>query len=423
MVITLPFLLLLWDYWPLERDRGGSRDSGNSLPLRSWTQLLIEKVPLLLLSAASAIITLQAQRSGGAVRSTAQFSFAVRMQSAVYAYSEYLWKMVWPARLAPMYPHPGNSLGAWQVGLSALVLLSLSLLVYGFRAHRYLTVGWLWFLGTLVPVIGLVQVGDAAMADRYAYIPLMGIFVMIAFGAADFAAQKRIGVVWQAIPAAGVLLLLALVTSRQIGYWQSSQDLWTHTLQVTQNNFVAEDNLGGALIAEGRPDEAFPHFEAAALINPRDPMSHNNLGVYLQTHGHTKEAMAQYQSTISLTSDPGLSAQAYANLGAAQRELGEDALAAQNFDKALRVNPNQANAWLGKGLLAEKQGKSSDAINYLWHAIELQPSGESYLALGKSLEQSGRKQEALEAYRQALKIAPGLAEAQHAADALSGREP
>ena len=423
MVITLPFVLLLWDYWPLQRVRGYVSSSRNPAAPRSWAQLVMEKVPLFLLSAASAIITLRAQQSGGAVRSTAQFSLAARMQTAIYAYSEYLWKMIWPARLAPMYPHPGNSLAAWQVGLSALVLLSISLVVYKFRVRRYLTVGWLWFLGTLVPVIGLVQVGDAAMADRYAYIPLMGIFVMISFSAADFAAAKSVAFAWQAIPAAVTLLLLALVTSVQIGYWRSSQDLWIHTLKVTQNNFVAEDNLGGTLVQEGKPDEAFPHFEAADAINPRDPMSHNNLGVYLQTHGRTKEAMAQYQTTISLTSDPGLSSQAYANLGAAQRELGEDGLAVQNFDEAIRLNPNQANAWFGKGLLAEKQGKSNDAINYLSRSVELQPTGEGYLELGKSLEQSGRRQEALEAYRQALKLVPDLAEAQHATDALTGHQP
>jgi tetratricopeptide (TPR) repeat protein len=421
MVITLPFVLLLWDYWPLERvGRSGSDDSAASHP---WSRLMLEKLPLFMLSAASAVITMQAQQAGGAVRSTAQFSLGVRLETAIYAYSEYLWKMVWPPGLAPLYPHPGDSLAAWRVALAALVLISITALVWRFRTRRYLLVGWLWFLGTLVPVIGLVQVGDAAMADRYAYIPLIGIFVMIGFGAADFAAAKDIGFVAQAVPAAAVLILLALAAHRQIGYWQSSRDLWTHALDVTQNNFVAEDNLGGALVLEGKPDEAFPHFEAAASINPRDPMSRSNIGTYLQIHGRIREAIAQYESAIALTSDSGLLAQAYANLGAAQRMLGEDEPARQSFDQALRLNPNQANAWLGLGLLEQKQGKLDVAIGDFSRSVDLQPTGESYFDLGRSLQQAGRGPEALDAYRKALKLSPDMAEAQQSADTLSVHKP
>jgi protein O-mannosyl-transferase len=423
MVITLPFVLLLWDYWPLERVRRSGFYSGDSKGSHTWPRLALEKLPLFALSAASAVITMHAQREGGAVRSTAQYSFAIRVENAICAYPMYLWKMVWPARLAPMYPHPGDALVAWQVALAALVLIAITAGVWRFRARRYLVVGWLWFLGTLVPVIGLVQVGEAAMADRYAYIPLMGVFVMIAFGTADLAAARDIGVVWQAIPAATVLILLALITHRQIGYWQSSHDLWVHALEVTQNNFVAEDNLGGALVLEGKADEAFPHFEAAARINPHDPMSRSNLGTYLQTHGRIAEAITQYKSAIALTSDAGLLAQAYANLGAAQRALEEDESARQSFAEALRLNPNQANAWLGMGLLAQKQGRLNEAINDFSRSVELQPTGERYLDLGRSLQRAGRVPEALDAYRQALKLSPQLAEAQQAVDALRQRQP
>jgi tetratricopeptide (TPR) repeat protein len=423
MVITLPFVLLLWDYWPLGRSQGadsGSSDSGASY---SWRRLALEKLPLFVLSAASAVITMQAQQAGGAVRSTAQFPLGVRLANAICAYSRYLWKMAWPARLAPLYPHPGDSLAAWQVALAALVLIAITLVVCRFRTRRYLLVGWLWFLGTLVPVIGLVQVGEAAMADRYAYIPLIGIFVMVAFGAADLAAENDVGLVWQAIPAVVVLLLLALITHRQIGYWRSSHDLWAHALEVTQNNFVAEDNLGGALVLEGKPDEAFPHFEAASKINPHDPMSRSNLGTYLQVHGHIPEAITQYESAIALTSDPGLLAQAYANLGAAQRALGEDEPARQSFEEALQLNPNQANAWLGIGRLAQKQGKLNEAIADLSRSVQLQATDEAYLDLGRSLHQAGRDPQALEAYRQALKLSPNLVEAQQAADALTRHQP
>ena len=423
MAVTLPFVLLIWDYWPLGRVRGGDSKFAHSMPAYSWVQLVIEKIPLFALSAASAVITVYAQRAGGAVRSIAQFSFGVRVENAICAYGMYLWKMVWPMRLALVYPHPGDSLAAWRVALFTLVLIGITAAVYRLRGRRYLAVGWLWFLGTLVPVIGLVQVGDAAMADRYAYIPLIGIFLMIAFGAADFAAARNIGVVWQAAPAITVTILLALLCHRQIGYWESSESVWAHALAVTQNNFIAEDNLGGALVMEGNADQAFPHFEAASRINPQDAMSRMNIGAYLQSHGHVDEAITQYKTAIGLTSDAGLRAQAYANLGGAQRTLGEDEAARQSFDEALQLNPIQASAWIGKGLLAQKQGRLDEAIDDLSRGVALQPTGEHYFDLGRSLQQAGRLPEAAGAYRRALRLSPNLTEAQQALDELSARQP
>jgi protein O-mannosyl-transferase len=417
MVITLPFVLLLVDYWPLERAQTTREEAKlNPAPL-SWSRLVLEKIPLLALSAASAIITMYAQQAGGAMRSTEQFPFAVRVGNAIYAYAMYLWKMIWPAHLAPLYPHPGDSLAAWQIALAGLVLAGVTALTLKFRARRYLLAGWLWFLGTLVPVIGLVQVGDAAMADRYAYIPLIGIFVMIAFGVSD-CAQSRPFRLSAAISAAAILAALAFMTYRQIGYWQSNTDLWSHALAVTHNNFIAEDNLGGALILEGEEEAAYPHFEAASRINPRDPMSRSNLGTYYQTHHRLPEAIEQYQAAIALTSDPSLLAQTYANLGAAQASLGEDDEAQQSLEQSLRLNPNQFNALLSQGLLARTLGRFDDAIRDISRSIDLQPSAEAYLELGRTLAQSGRTADALDAYQQALKISPDFTEAQQAAAAL-----
>jgi Flp pilus assembly protein TadD len=401
MVITLPFVLLLLDYWPLAR-------------VRSWSRLALEKLPLLALSAGSAAITMRAQQAGGAVRSTV---FTARLANALYAYAMYLWKMVWPVRLAPMYPHPGGALSGWQVVLAAIVLIAITAAVRKFRERRYLLTGWLWFLGTLVPVIGLVQVGDAAMADRYAYLPLIGIFVMIGFGLADLTERLKPGV-WPAVPAAIVLIALAVVTHRQIDYWQSNTELWTHTLAVTQNNFVAEDNLGGALILDGREDEAQLHFAAAARINSSDAMSRSNLGTYFQTHNQPRQAVVEYESAVGLTSDPGLLAQTYANLGAAYRALGEDVHAHESFMNALRLNPNQSSAWLGLGLLARKEGNLTEAVSDLSRSLELQPTAQGYFELGQTLAQSGRVPEALDSYRRALQLAPDFTEAQKAVDAL-----
>jgi len=429
MVITLPFVLLLLDYWPLRRAnpapdecvRGYVFCSGANGAGNSWTRLVLEKFPLLVFSVASAVITMHVQHAGGAMRTASEFSVSVRVENAIYAYALYLWKMLWPLKLAPLYPHPGNSLAVWKVVVAAVVLTAITSFVLKFRNERFLPVGWFWFLGTLVPVIGLVQVGEAAMADRYAYIPLIGIFVAIAFGAADWAEKNN----WStrfSIAAVVIIVALSALTHRQIGYWQSSVELWAHTLQVTNNNFVAEDNLGGALILEGREEEARPHFAAAARINSRDPMSHSNLGSYDLTHNQVGEAIDQFNTAIGLTADPGLLAQAYANLGAAQRTLGEDEQARASFERALALNPEQFNAWLGLGLLAQRHGRFDEAASDLKRSVMARPTAEAYLELGHTYAQTGRTFEAVDAYQRALKIAPEFAPAQQALAALQNQK-
>jgi len=384
-------------------------------------KLLVEKVPLLALSVASSVITMQAQQTGGAVRSTAQFSLGIRLENAVVAYAMYLWKMFWPSHLAPIYPHPGDSLAAWQVAISVFVLLAVTGLVVAYSSKRYLLTGWLWFLGTLVPVIGLVQVGDQAMADRYAYIPLIGIFVMIAWSAADLADSRHLGIAARMIPAACILLALSVATHRQLAYWSSNYNLWTRALAVTDKNFIAQDNLGGALLLLDKPDEAYAHFQAAADINPLDPMSRSNLGAYLQQRGRLDEAIKLEKRVIELTFDPGLLAATYANLGTAYRTLGADQQARESYDQALRLNSSQANAYLGLGELLEKQNKLNEAIENYSRSVELRGTDKGFLLLGHALESVGRPVEALAAYQQALKLSPDLAEAQRAVDALAAK--
>jgi len=418
MVVTLPFVLLLLDYWPLGRMEGNQSGTRQT---KSWpfAKLLAEKLPLLVLSIGSAIITIQAQQAGGAMRSTSQFSLGVRIENALVAYASYLWKMIWPSHLAPIYPHPGDSLAAWQVDLSAMLLLTVTALVWTGRSNRYLVTGWLWFLGTLVPVIGLVQVGDQAMADRYAYVPLIGIFIIISWGAADLVDSRRIGTVARIIPAGCALLALASVTHRQIGYWSSNYDLWTHTLAMTDRNFIAHDNLGGALLSLGKPEQAYAQFQAAADISPRDPMSRANLGAYLQEHGNLSGAIQQYKRVIELTSDAGLLSGAYANLGTAYRVMGDDQKARESYDQSLQLNASQYNAYLGLGQLLEKQNKLDEAISDYSHSVELHPSDIALVILGHALEKAGRRKEAMAAYQQALKLSPDMPDAQRAMDTLS----
>jgi len=423
MIVTLPFVLLLLDYWPLNRIAGLNSRPNSDHDLEAAQQspgkLVLEKLPLFALAAASAMITMHAQQAAGAV-GVLPYPVSVRLPNAIVSYALYVWKALWATGLAPLYPHPGAGLALWKVVAGAVFLLAASALVWrARRTHAYLLVGWLWFLGTLVPVIGIVQVGNQAMADRYAYIPLLGIFTMLIFGAADLAAARKLAPAWTIAPALCLLAALAFAGYRQIGYWQSSLDLWSHALAITQNNFVAENSVGGALVDLGRTDEAYPHFVRAAQIQPGDPVAHCNIGAYLHQHGHVVEAVGEYELAIRLTVDTRLRATTYANLGAAYKDLGDLPKSQAAFEQALKLNPNQFNAWLGLGLLAEQQGRPAEAIPDFQHSLQLRPTAEGYSHLGRALILTGHPQDALVAYQAALQLDPNLAEAQRAAAALS----
>jgi protein O-mannosyl-transferase len=414
MVITLPFVLLLLDYWPLRRIHSPSEEptaSQNGLGM-----LLIEKLPLLALSAACALITMHTQGAGGALAPT--FPLGIRVNNALYCFLLYLWKAIWPAKLAPLYPHPGYSLATWKGVMAALVLLAVSALAVKFRSCRYFAVGWLWFVGTLIPVIGIVQAGNQGMADRYAYIPLIGVFVMIVWSTADALERAKVRLAWKIVPAAVVLMSLLVIAYRQTGYWRSNLDLWGHTLEVTKNNFVAEDQFGAALVQLDRTDEAYLHFVRAARLAPADPVSHTNIGFYLYQHGRAAEAVPYFKLAVTLTTDARVLATAYANLGSAYYELGEYSESETSFDRSIRLNPNQFSTWLGMGLLAERQDKLEDAMRDFAVSLKLEPNVQGYLGLGRTLAATGHRAEALSAYELALRISPDLAEAQRAAAAL-----
>jgi Tfp pilus assembly protein PilF len=410
MLVTAPFVLLLLDYWPLARIKNHTaplpdRPIGQS----SFARLALEKVPLLLLSAASCLVTILAQRASGAVGG-APFPLSTRFENAIYSYAMYLRKAVWPTDLALFYPYAGNSLPLWKIALAGLFLAVVTSIVLKLRTRPYLLMGWLWFLGTLVPVIGIIQVGNQGMADRYAYIPLIGLFVMVAWAAADLAAEKGLGMVPLAAAGVCVLSLLGTLTWRQIGYWRSSLDVWTHSLQVTPHNYVAEENLGVALVQLNRADDAYPYFVRAAQDQPNDPDARLNIGTYLYQHGKRSEAIQQYEMALQLGSEPGLLSATYANLGSAYSDLGDDAKAQASFQNALRLNPDQLGAWQGMALLLAKQGKLEQSIRYFARSAELQPSGISYLQLAKVLAQTNHSAEAIAAYQQALRLAPELAQ-------------
>jgi hypothetical protein len=325
-VITLPFVLLLWDYWPLQRmfppDEARERHA-SLFPARPFSWLLLEKLPLLALSAISAVITLKAQRAAGAMGGLSSFPRSVRLENAIVSYVRYLDKAAWPARLANFYPHPQGLLDPWKVCFALIFLLAATALVIAQRQRRYLLVGWLWFLGTLVPMIGIVHVGAQGMADRYAYLPFIGLFIMVCWSVADWAAQRPATSRWLPIASLVVLLAFAVLTHRQIGYWNNSWTLWAHAAQVTEDNWMAEDNLGGLLLEQNRMEDAMPHFFRAAAMNASDPTSNLNVGAYQQRNGNLAGAIEHYKKVLAAPqTPPNVRAMALGNLERAYHDLG-----------------------------------------------------------------------------------------------------
>jgi len=418
MIVTLPFALLLLDDWPLGRVSSSHAPmAADSVPQFSWWRLLLEKLPLLALSASSSVITLYAQRQS--MPTTEALPLLERFANAINSYAIYLWRTFWPVHLAAFYPHEGARLSPWQVGLSFTLLLAVTGLAWSQRRPRpYLLVGWLWFLGNLVPVIGIVQVGDQAMADRYVYLPLIGIFVLLVWFASDFVVSK-----WQEqgsgpllAAAATVLVLLSFLTVRQIGTWRSSNDLWSHALEVTQDNYVAEDYIGSALLVETYErtgqrysDEATAHFRNAMRINPHDAISHLNLGADYHEHGKLQEAIEQYRETLRCTKDSHLEAKAYIGLGAAYGQLHVFDRAQQAYRMAVELEPENRGLFMRLGQLALEE-----KIAQLTDDVALHPSAENYVVLGQLQQSVGRPTDARKSFEQALKLNPQSGDARSA---------
>ena len=446
MVITLPFVLLLLDYWPLGRFAWGqppsavraeqssgaaSINSDSKFTVATSTQplgrLCLEKLPLLALSAGSAIITMMAQRAGGAVLASAERSPLLRFENVMVCYVLYIKKAIWPSHLAALYPYP-HALPTWQVAASVLFLIAVTGVVLKYREHRYLLVGWFWYLGTMVPMIGLVQVGNQAMADRYAYLPLIGLFVIVVWAAAEWARARHFSTKYLAAAGLAILLALSAVTRKQLSYWHDDFSLWAHALAVTQRNYVAENNLAHALIKQGMYDDAIAHFRAAAALEPGDPVSLLNLGIYAQEHGDFQQAAARYELVLHLATDNQIRASAYANLGTVYFALRDYARAQQNFDSAVKFKQVFPVALLDMGLIAQKTAEATAqkndwnrAADYFAQFVAVDPSDVGYLLLAHALHQAGRDEDANRAYRQALRLSTDLAQAQRRAAQLAAQ--
>jgi protein O-mannosyl-transferase len=414
-VITFPFALLLLDYWPLRRLAPLEEVGGEPAvaPGPSFWKLIGEKVPWFALSAVSALITMKT--GGGAFNymvetevTRAKFPLWVRLATAAIAYVKYLGKAFWPANLALVYPHPGFATSIPAAVLSALAIVAVTALVVIFRQRRFLLVGWFWFLGTLVPMTGLVPIGVQAMADRYAYIPLLGIFVIVCWGAADLIKRWHVPTAVAAAGTAAILLTLGIALHRQVSFWSDNVTLWTHTLQITEANFTAEDNLAGALITEGRVEEALPHLLRARGLRPDDPLSALNVATYEQMHGRYQAALDGYATVVRLTKAPPLLATARANSGYAHLSLKQYGDAQQDFEAALKEQPGNSSAYRGLGLLAQRAGDMAQATKDYEQSAELQPSPVGYLLLAQALEIDGQAEAARAAQSQAARMARDL---------------
>jgi protein O-mannosyl-transferase len=382
MLVTLPFVLLLMDYWPLGRLVFGTGASWQTL----W-HLAREKVPLLGLALASSILTVIVQANGGAVAGLGEIPLSYRLENVVVSYAAYGIKMIWPTSLAAFYPYP-RSLSIWWVAGAVLFLIGVSAAALkAAPRHPYLPVGWLWYLGTLIPVIGVVQVGRQAIADRYTYVPLIGLFIVATWGLTALA--ERPSTSRSLLPAGATLAVAAcmVLTWRQVRYWKDDISLWNHDLQVTSENYAAEYNLGIALSEQGQLDSAIAHYLEAVRINPNLGGAQLHVAADLAKVGRTDEAIAHYR-------------------------------------EAIRVNPNFPEAYNNLGALLADRGKIDEAISEYREAIRVEPDyADPHFNLGAALKDQGKLAEAAQEFKEALRINPNLAEARQMLEELGRPSP
>jgi tetratricopeptide (TPR) repeat protein len=395
MLVTLPFVLLLWDAWPLKRtDR---------------RRLVVEKVPFLMLAVASGVITLLAQQQGGAVTGLGRLTLGARVGNALVSYIMYLKQTLVPAGLAVFYPHPGNSLPLRRVVASVIVLASITAAVAWQRRRRpYLPVGWLWYLGTLLPVIGLIQVGMQARADRYAYVPLIGIFMMAAFAADEVAGRTPAARRVATVSAAALLVILAGLTVRQTTFWKDTTALFTRDAAVVEDNHFAIENLAITFLEEKRWDEAIAYSQKALESDPLSAPAHSTLGLAYQNVGRLEDAIRHHR--LAVRSKPNW-ALMHSNLGAALMQNNEPAEAASCFRKALELNPGDRSAALNLALALAEADRPEEAVAQYEKTIQQWPdSPDAHFGLGVLLARQNQASGAARHYETALRLDPRRAD-------------
>ncbi len=404
MLMTWPLVMLLLDYWPLRRlptPASGRNFFGSLVPL------VREKLLLFGIVAASAVITYIAQTHGGAVRTFVDAPVSLRLSNALVSYAKYLFVTFWPANLAVYYPFPPEGIPAWQI-IGAVIALA-GITVFCFlqaKSRPYLIVGWLWFVGTLVPVIGIVQVGGQTMADRYHYLPSIGLFVAIVFGLADVIRARNFPSTVVAILAGAPLIALAALTMVQVNYWRDSITLFRHTLGVTPPSLIIEHNLGLVLGQKGNYDEAGAHFEKALQIKPDFFDALLNIGITRSKQNRMGEAIDYYER--ALRAQPG-SAKAHMELGLALARENRNDAASEQLQLAAHVAPDDADMRTNLGLVLVRLGKFPEGIDQLHQALRLDPdNAEAHNNLGLALLVSGKTRESIPEFEKALQLKPAL---------------
>jgi len=334
MLVTLPFVFLMFDFWPLKRMSS------------KLSHIILEKIPFLIFAIASCVITFFAQKSGGALHSIEGLPFSARITNALFSYIDYLGKTFWPKNLAVFYPHPGENISIWLGILSALILMGISIISLKLiRKAPYLAIGWFWYLGTLVPVIGIVQVGSQAMADRYTYVPLIGIFIIIAWGAPDLIKTNPLRKIIFSISIIVTISMLICVTWVQISYWKNNFNLLMHSLEVIDKTNPRTSyiyyNLANALVKQKNINEAISYYVNAIKLKPNEPVMYNNLGIAFSLTGDFREATKHFQKAIKL--DPNYT-RAYYNLGNVFGKQGKYKTAIKYFETAVKIGPDFALA-------------------------------------------------------------------------------
>jgi tetratricopeptide (TPR) repeat protein len=410
MLVTWPFVLLLIDYWPLGRFKAGQ-----------VTSLLGEKVPFFLLAIAASVITFLVQNANGVVETVQHLPLLARCETALISYCRYLGKIFWPADLAVFYPHPG-SWPSSEACLAAVFLAAvLALALAQRRQHPYLLMGWLWFLGTLVPVLGLVQVGLQAMADRYTYLPSLGIMIVAVWGAEALTRRWQYRAAMLGTAGAAAIVACAIVTRVQLQYWQDGETLFRHTVAVTEDNYIALYNLGVALDEQGKLSEAIQTYESVVAIHPAFARAHVNLGTDLDKTGQTGAAIENYEEAIRLTPD---NSQAHNNLGVALFKQGKKNEAIREFQAAVRLAPDNAGAHNSLAAALYNHGERDEGIWQFQEALRLDPDlAEAHCNYACVLVERGQTNEAILHFQETLRLRPDFTPARDGLAQILGHPP
>lgn len=433
MLVTLPFALLLLDYWPLRRlgftpmatESSKPQAAEYSQPLARAPATIcfwrcLEKIPLLALAAGSAVLTVKAQALDNEIK---MVSLPSRVANAMVSYGTYLWQMVWPSKLAIFYPFQDRSVFSWAVIGSLVLMCAITgLAVWQVKKRPYFAVGWFWYLGTLVPVIGLVHVGDLAHADRYTYVPLLGVFIAIVWGAAEVG-MRFSALRYGMIAGAGlVVVALAVTTTRDISYWHDGISISEHSLAVTGPNCLMERALGEAFYSEGRLDEAVEHLTRSFEIQPTD-VAFFEMGTIKLQQQKLEEAAFYYEKALQYPGEAVMLAQIHNNLAVLEMQQGSLVEAEKHFRESVVLDPTSARHRIAFGWLLAKQGRYDEAIAQDEAAVQIAPDALAYFSLGSALESQHKLPQAADAYRETLALAPGFQEARLRLDAIAGARP